>query len=309
MSTVIVLAMLMYWSTNTLRSRILTHKANIANIKGENEAGFELAKRAIALDPNNGYAYFYAGLNKMALDNPLEACSYYEAAHPCMPHLPTLLRSQAQAEYSCGKYDKAAEDYRRYLTLEPIPLSSPGSAYFLYGQSLYKNGDFGQAAIALQNAEKYDDFSTRSLPTRLLSSITLNQPKFAQYLFRKYLMKNHADKITYADIFNAQMALLKPETFLSFVNSIKNNIDTNAGALKSMAIAHAKLGHEQEARTIINQLYKDFKDNPEILLTDADVCTLLGDISGARNAYQSFLQKCPDSPLKNQIETNLKELK
>ncbi len=305
----ILLTALSFNSICRFRSKILTHKAYIENRRGNYQSGLNFAKQAIALDKWNGYAYYYAGLNEISANKPSDALTYLYEANGIMPHLPSLYRLLGQTEYTVGKNDLACKHYQDYLTMEPIPVSSPGKAYFIYGQSLYRNGQYGEAAYMLQEAEKYDDFSTRTLSSRLLSAIVLNEPRFAQYLFRRYLLKTHADKVTSSDIFTANMALLKPESFLEFANSVKVNISDNFGAIQAIALAHAKLGNEKEARENIARLFKLDEQNPDVYLTEADVCTLLGDTLGAQNAYQQYLDKCPNSSLRSQILTNLQNIR
>lgn len=309
-ATLIAVGALAMNSVHRLQSRIFTQGANEANALGYFPKGVELAKLAIAKDPTNGYAYYYAGLNKIGDAKPSEALSFLKQAEPLMPHLPTLLRVRGQANYGAGNFEDSAQDLQRYLALEPIPISAPGAAYFLCGQALYRAGQYGKAGLMMQDAEKYDEFSTRSLQTRLMSSLLLNEPKFAQYLFRKYqLRSNNIGKTSFNDIFTPNMALMKPEIFLEFTNAVRAYIPDNDSAQRSMALAHAKLGHESEARSIVNTLYLKFPENNDILLTDADVCTLLGDTGGAKNAYRKYLENVPDTPLRKQIELNMSELK
>lgn len=300
---------LMIDGANRLRSRIYTAQSAAAHRERYYEQGVQAGAKAKMLDAQNAYAYFQHAQNLFGNNQPTEAIADLAAAEPIISHLPTLLRVKGQAEIAAGKYEDSVATLERYLLLDPEPESQPGAAYFLAGQSLYRSKQYAKTTAMMQRAEHYDDFSTRGLQLRLQSALLLNQPRFSQYLFRRYLAETSVETVKHTDVFAPNMALQKSEIFLEFANAVRGYLPDSAGIMKPMALAHAKLGQESEARQYIAELYKKTPDDAEVSLTEADVSTLLGDTSGARAAYTRYLELNPRTPLRTQIEANIAELK
>ena len=146
----------------------------------------ENAERALALNPNHGYARYYLGYLELLQERYPEAINVFQSAIPLMPHLPALLKMLAQGYFFSGDYARATQTLDRYLRMDPAPRAGPDLIFRMWAQALCYSQEFGRASIALAKAEAYQKFRTELLQTRVLNSILLDQIPMADYYYRMF---------------------------------------------------------------------------------------------------------------------------
>ena len=91
-------------------------------------------RRMVALDPNFASGYTAMGLGLMYAGQPAEALESIAVAMRLDPHYPSIvLHFLAQAEFSLGKYDMAAQHLRERITRTPGTDSSRMMLASCYG--------------------------------------------------------------------------------------------------------------------------------------------------------------------------------
>jgi TolB-like protein/tetratricopeptide (TPR) repeat protein len=105
-------------------------------------------QRALEINPSNGSARQWHALLLMALGRHDEALAEIERARALDPLSPVIDSSRIQAYYFARHYDRAIDEARRALEVEPGMLF----IYYHLGQSLVQKRDYGEAISVLSKA-------------------------------------------------------------------------------------------------------------------------------------------------------------
>ena len=105
-------------------------------------------QRALEINPSNGSARQWHALLLMALGRHDEALAEIEQARALDPLSPVIDSSRIQAYYFARQYDRAIDEARRALEVEPGMLF----IYYHLGQSLVQKRDYAEAISVLSKA-------------------------------------------------------------------------------------------------------------------------------------------------------------
>ena len=98
-------------------------------LQGRNEKALADFDEAVALDPRSAEAWEGRG-NALSPASPADAIASFDRALAIRPdHAETIFR-RANAFLSLRRFEEAAEDYERVLTLNPDYRYAPGNAIF-----------------------------------------------------------------------------------------------------------------------------------------------------------------------------------
>jgi len=103
-------------------------------------------QRAFAINPSYGTALHWHAVLLMARGRHDEALAEIERARSLDPLSPVILASRIQAFYFARQYDRAIEEARKALEVEPDFLQ----VHYHLGQSLVQQGHFGDGIAELQ---------------------------------------------------------------------------------------------------------------------------------------------------------------
>jgi len=106
-------------------------------------------QRAFAINPSYGSARQWHSLLHMARGRHKEALEEIERARTLDPLSPVIPASRIQAFYFSRQYDRAIEECRKVIEIEPEFLT----VHYHLGQSLLAKGQFQEAIVELKKAE------------------------------------------------------------------------------------------------------------------------------------------------------------
>ncbi|MBN1902724.1 tetratricopeptide repeat protein [Candidatus Sumerlaeota bacterium] len=264
-------------------------------------------KRAVELNPSNGYTYYYYGTFLRKINKNDEALDMFLKSLNTIAHPASVLKQLAPFELEEKRYQNAIEHYRLALLYNPVPAQSPATFWFDYGKSADKAGFRGEALYAFRKAQTFDD-----PPVALYSSIG--------FVLASLGMQNSA-----------------VEEFLSALGTHPELMDE----LSTLALALTKTGLFDLGNEIFSRLYamgkldakglclfasfpmheKDYEDSlrilewarnvepnePNIFLLMGEIYYRKGEKESMKRAYQRYLELYPDAPQKAELQKRIQE--
>ncbi|GIX44578.1 MAG: hypothetical protein KatS3mg130_0986 [Candidatus Sumerlaea sp.] len=269
----------------------------------------ENAERALALNPNHGYARYYLGYLELLQERYPEAINVFQSAIPLMPHLPALLKMLAQGYFFSGDYARATQTLDRYLRMDPAPRAGPDLIFRMWAQALCYSQEFGRASIALAKAEAYQKFRTELLQTRVLNSILLDQIPMADYYYRMFKFFAPTHRMDPGPLFANALAAGKLQSLTRFLELNRMRGELDGSTEKILALAYAKQARLDLAIATLKRAMGFVPNDPEIPLFLGDIYYQQGDHKSAEGYYRLHLQLAPESRFKKEIQQKFPALR
>jgi tetratricopeptide (TPR) repeat protein len=267
----------------------------------------EMANRAIALNPENGYAQFFLGTNEFLLNHYQESINEFVRSEKYMPHLANVLRLLGQSYFYLQQYPQAVAVLDRYFLMNPFPKVTPEYMLRVHSVALYRNREYGRASIRFVDAENYNQHRVELLQLRVVNALLLNQVTMADYLYRRFRFKNPQDRIIPSEILARSLEGAKLRSSTRFFETMRMRGDADASTLKVLALAYSKVDRYIDAISVLRQALQSTPKDPELYLMLGDVNYGLQHWKEAADYYVRHLELMPKSPFRKEIEQKLTE--
>lgn len=268
----------------------------------------QMAEISIGQNPYNGYAYYFLGYIELLLERYQEAIKHFLAGEPYMPHLTQLLKMLAQAYYFANDFEKSAQVFDRYLSMEPIPRTGADNIFRLWAQALSRTQEFGRATVALAKADSYDTYRNELLQSRLLNAILLNQVPMADYYYRAFKTAFPHKTLEPMVLFSSALAAHKMEALIRFLELNRLRGELDATSEKILAMGYAKQGRFHAAIAVLKTAARIAANDADIPLFLGDAYYQLGDMQNAIENYRRHLRLLPNSPFRKELLRRFPEL-
>jgi tetratricopeptide (TPR) repeat protein len=260
------------------------------------------ATRAVRLNARNPYGLFHLATTDFIEGSRSEAISVFNQAEPLMPHISNLLRLRAQALFQEGDFEKAANDLDLYFTVNPESKVTQGYLHRIAGEAHLQLQRYSTAAAHFRDAamqkDSRDDALRLDLPCRVFSL----QYEAGLYSYLALKSLGLEKRLNPADILRNAVQVHQEAAVATFLDLLRRTGHSGPTWEKVEAMALAKSGQIDVAVTLLRTLYVNHPADAELLLMTGDLLYQKKDIPGASALYDQYLQKVPDSPLREELQ-------
>jgi eukaryotic-like serine/threonine-protein kinase len=250
-------------------------------------------KRALALAPSSDDAYRRLGSAYLASGNGPQAVEAFQKAISLNPYFWVNQDNLGNAYFQLGDYPKALESFTQITVLEP----DIDAGFENVGNVYLQQGKYQECIPYFQKALQIEPyFSTYSnLGT---AYFFLKQYSNSADMFEKAVALNPNSTettVNLADAYRAAGQQDKARTAYQQAISLGYKELTtnpqNAAVMAEIALAYAKTGHAEEAKSLIKRVRGINKGNVSYLYEEAVIDALLGRQKDALKTLQEALQK------------------
>jgi len=263
--------------------------------------------RAIRLNPQNGYTYYYYGIFLKKLGKNREALKQLSFSLNIIPHPASVLRQMAEIELEEKNYKKSLDYYRKALLYDPVPRHTPAKIWFDYGRAAQGAGKSGEALAAFRrcaNIENPPLLLGHSI-SFVLGYLGLFDAGVIEYLYQVEKEPRLAGGMP-------QFALgLTQAGLLDFGKALFNRLDSlgrlDAGGLCLLATFFYHQKQYDKALEILSRAEKADSSQANVYLLKGEIYFQRGQKEKMKKMYQRFLELSPDAPQKSQLQKRMQE--
>ncbi len=264
-------------------------------------------RRAISLNPQNGYAYYYHGTFLKRLGKKAEAATAFSSAMKTTAHPASVLRQLAEMELDLKHFPSAMDHYDLALAYDPNPQVSPGMTWYNYGLAAQGAGRAGEALAAFRKSEIFED-----APAGLWSSLSLlfawlksPAPGIQEYVYA--LEKN--PKLS--DNLPSHALVLTQAGLLDFGRDLFSRLDAlgklDASGLCLLASFSLYKKDFEEARRVLLRAQKAGPGEANVYLLLGEIHFQKGEKEDMKKMYRRFLELYPRAPQRAELEKRIRE--
>lgn len=266
-----------------------------------------LTKRAVRLNPTNGYTYYYYGVFLRKIGDNDEALEMFSSSLRTIAHPASVLKQLAPLEMEQKKYQKALDHYRLTLLYNPIPSQSPASYWYDYGRSAEKAGFPGEALYAFRKAQTFEN-PPRILYNSLgiiLAFLGARASGVEEYV---YTIGKYPDSIK--ELPPLAVALSRVN-LLDFGNALFSRLDAmgklDANGLCLFASFPFQKKDYETALKILERARNRDPNEPDVFLLMGEIYYRKQDKQAMKSAYKRFLELNPEATQRVELEKRIQE--
>jgi tetratricopeptide (TPR) repeat protein len=264
-------------------------------------------KRAMRLNPQNGYTFYYYGAFLKKLGKKTEALGAFSAAMKTTAHPASVLRQLADMELDLKKYNLSADHYSLALVYDPYPQVAPGMTWYNYALAAQGAGRAGEALAAFRKAGNFEDVpaSMGSSLSLLFAYLKAPAPGIQEFV---YALEKHPEQVR--DL-SAQALALTQARLLDFGRDLFSRLDVlgklDASGLCLLASFSLYKKDFDEAMHVLERAKKKNPQEANIYLLLGEIHFQKGDKEEMKKMYRKFLEMYPHAPQRSQLEKRILE--
>lgn len=264
-------------------------------------------KRAMRLNPQNGYTFYYYGAFLKKLGKKTEALSAFSTAMKTTAHPASVLRQLADVELDLKDYTRSADHYSLALVYDPYPQAAPGMTWFNYAHAAQGAGRAGEALAAFRKAENFEDVpaSLGSSLSLLLAYLKAPALGIQEYV---YALEKHPEL---AGNLPALALALTRAGLLDFGRDLFSRLDAmgklDASGLCLLASFSLYKKDFEEAMHVLERAKKKNPQEANIYLLLGEIHFQKGDKEEMKKMYRKFLEMYPHAPQRSELEKRILE--
>lgn len=259
------------------------------------------ARKAVELNPRDGYAWFYYGTAVYLQAKMGAAVDILQTAVRVLPHSNNALRLLAFSHYREQRYEEAAQALEAYLTMVPLPPVSPDMVFRMAGLSFLRMGKLAEANMYLTRATDLVDDKGELLRVRATISLLCNQSRTAEYCFRAFRFYDPDKEFNPFELINNAAKANKTSTAVAFFEAAHYRDPDDLSVVKALAAGYIKSGRVEKAKNLLHSTVSSHADNPSLRLAYGDVLFADRKYREAFEQYDKHLELEPESRYRQDI--------